>query len=92
MKPAAAAAREPVSTVEVSGTATALTPPSQVIPEVTPPTSEALVIAMAKRPADRYRTYDDFRMAMEAARSQLLIGQMRAKKETGSVGRSWWRR
>jgi len=71
---------------------TPLTPPSQVIPEVTPPTSEALVIAMAKRPADRYRTYDDFRMAMEAARSQLLIGQMRAKKETGSVGRSWWRR
>ena len=71
---------------------TPLTPPSQVIPEVTPPTSEALVIAMAKRPADRYRTYDDFRMAMEAARSQLLIGQLRAKKETGSVGRSWWRR
>src|SRR2546430_739011 len=71
---------------------TPLTPPSQVIPEVTPPTSEALVIAMAKRPADRYRTYDDFRMAMAAAGSQLLIGQLRAKKETGSVGRSWWRR
>ncbi|PYJ96470.1 MAG: serine/threonine protein kinase [Verrucomicrobia bacterium] len=71
---------------------TPLTPPSQVIPEVTQPTSDALVIAMAKSPAERYRTYDDFRMAMEAARSQLLIGQMRAKKETGSVGRSWWRR
>ena len=71
---------------------TPLTPPNQVIPEVTQPTSDALVIAMAKSPAERYRTYDDFRMAMEAARSQLLIGQMRAKKETGSVGRSWWRR
>ena len=71
---------------------TPLTPPSQVIPEVTQPTSDALVIAMAKSPAERYRTYDDFRMAMEAARSQLLIGQLRAKKETGSVGRSWWRR
>jgi len=71
---------------------TPLTPPSQVIPEITQPTSDALVIAMAKSPAERYRTYDDFRMAMEAARSQLLIGQMRAKKETGSVGRSWWRR
>ena len=69
---------------------TPLTPPNQVIPEVTQPTSDALVIAMAKSPAERYRTYDDFRMAMEAARSQLLIGQMRAKKETGSVGRSWW--
>ena len=71
---------------------TPLTPPGQVIPEVTQPTSDALVIAMAKNPAERYRTYDDFRMAMEAARSQLLIGQLRAKKETGSVGRSWWRR
>ena len=71
---------------------TPLTPPSQVIPEITEPTSEALVIAMAKNPAERYRTYDDFRMALEASRSQLLIGQLRAKKETGSVGRSWWRR
>ena len=71
---------------------TPLTPPSQVIPEITQPTCDALVIAMAKSPAERYRTYDDFRMAMEAARSQLLIGQLRAKKETGSVGRSWWRR
>ena len=52
----------------------------------------ALVIAMAKSPAERYRSYNDFRMAMEASRSQLLIGQLRAKKETGAVGRSWWRR
>jgi len=71
---------------------TQLTPPNQVVPEVTQPTSDALVIAMAKTPAERYRTYDDFRMAFESARSQLLISQLRAKKETGSVGRSWWRR
>jgi eukaryotic-like serine/threonine-protein kinase len=71
---------------------TPLTPPSQVVPEVTQPTSDSLAIAMAKTPAERYRSYDDFRMAMEASRSQLLISQLRAKKETGSVGRSWWRR
>src|SRR6266567_4766379 len=71
---------------------TPLTPPNDVVREVMPPTSEALVIAMAKNPAERYRTYDDFRMALENARSQLLIGQLRAKKETGTVGRSWWRR
>ena len=71
---------------------TQLTPPNQVVPEVTQPTSDALVIAMAKTPAERYRTYDDFRMAFESARSQLLISQMRAKKDTGSLGRSWWRR
>jgi len=69
-----------------------LTPPNQIIPEITQPTSDALVIAMAKSPAERYRTYDDLRMALEAAWSQLLIGQLRAKKDTGSVGRSWWRR
>ena len=71
---------------------TPLTPPSQVVPEVTQPTNDALVIAMAKIPAERYRSYDDFRMALENARSQLLISQLRAKKETGTVGRSWWRR
>src|SRR5881397_1781194 len=71
---------------------TPLTPPSQVVPELTQPTSDALVIAMSKVPAERYRSYDDFRMALENARSQLLISQLRAKKETGSVGRSWWRR
>jgi len=71
---------------------TPLTPPNDVVREVMPPTSEALVIAMAKNPAERFRTYDDFRMALENARSQLLIGQLRAKKDTGSVGRSWWRR
>src|SRR6266513_3125417 len=71
---------------------TPLTPPNLVVPEITQPTSDGLMIAMAKTPAERYRTYDDFRMALEASRSQLLIGQLRAKKETGTVGRSWWRR
>ena len=71
---------------------TPLTPPGHVDREITQPTSDALVIAMAKSPAERYRSYNDFRMAMEASRSQLLIGQLRAKKETGAVGRSWWRR
>src|SRR5215475_5039746 len=62
-----------------------LTPPNQVVPEITQPTSDGLMIAMAKQPAERYRTYDDFRMALEASRSQLLIGQLRAKKDTGTV-------
>jgi len=69
-----------------------LTPPNQVVNEVTQPTSDALMIALSKKPAERYRTYDDLRMALEASRSQLLIAQLKAKKETGSVGRSWWRR
>jgi serine/threonine-protein kinase len=70
---------------------TPLTPPNHVAPEITQSTSQALVIAMAKNPQDRYKTYDDFIMALTAARSQLLIGQFR--QETQSSGRaSWWRR
>src|SRR6266545_1578155 len=71
---------------------TPLTPPNQVVPEITQPASDALMVALAKNPADRFQSFDEFRMALEAARSELLIAQLRAKKETGSVGRSWWRR
>jgi hypothetical protein len=56
---------------------TTLTPPHHVNPAITMPTSEAISVAMAKSPADRYPTYEDFRMAMEAARSQLLIQTFR---------------
>lgn len=70
---------------------TPLTPPNHVVPEISQATSEALVIAMAKSPQSRYKSYDDFIMALTAARSQLLIGQFR--QETQSSGKaSWWRR
>src|SRR5438128_8578756 len=45
---------------------TPLTPPNLVVPEVTQPTSDALVCAMAKHPQDRFATYDDFIMALTA--------------------------
>lgn len=74
---------------------TALTAPNLVAPEVTQATSDALVRVMAKNPEDRFLSYDEMRMALELARSQLLIAQ-----STGSVsppknpkGRTgWWRR
>lgn len=70
---------------------TPLTPPNQVVPEITEATSNALVRAMAKRPADRFETYDEFQMELEAARSQLLMQQVR---EAGQVApaKSWWRK
>ena len=77
---------------------TPLTPPHLVVPEITRPTSEALVRAMAKNPAERFQTYDEFIMAMTAARSQLLVNQFRNQaKADGSSNRStgtrsWWRR
>lgn len=74
---------------------TALTAPNLVVPEITTPTSEALVRVMAKRPEERFLGYEDFRMALEAARSQLLVA--RYNQPAGAVGNgksktSWWRR
>ena len=73
---------------------TALTPPNHVIPEVTQPTSEALMKVMAKNPADRYLSYDDFIMALEAARSQLLVARTAEApaQPSPSSKTSWWRR
>lgn len=74
---------------------TALTPPNLVAPEISPPTSEALGRAMAKTPGERFQSYDEFIMALEAARSQLLVSQLRNQPTAagpGRPGRSWWRR
>ena len=74
---------------------TPLTPAHQVIPEITPPTSEAFVRAMAKLPADRFQSYDEFIMAMTAARSQYLIERFRPQDRPASAesaaGKRWWR-
>jgi eukaryotic-like serine/threonine-protein kinase len=71
-----------------------LTAPNLVVPEITQATSDALVKVMAKNPAERYLSYDEFRMALEAARSQLLIQQYTeagvAKSSKSKT--SWWRR
>jgi serine/threonine protein kinase len=71
---------------------TPVTPPNQVVSEVTEPTSEALVIALAKDPAQRFQSYDEFIMAMTAARSRLLVGQLKPKRETGPGNMLGWLR
>lgn len=70
------------------------TPPNLVVPDVSEGTSEALMKVMAKNPADRYLSYDEFRMALELARSQLLIRQSTQQVPAGGGGKktSWWRR
>jgi serine/threonine protein kinase len=69
----------------------ALTPPNQVVPEITELTSNALMRAMAKRPADRFESYDEMQMALVEARSHLLVQQ---SQETGHppATKSWWKR
>jgi eukaryotic-like serine/threonine-protein kinase len=74
---------------------TPLTPPNLVVPEITQPTSDALSKVMAKNPAERFLSYDEFRMAFEAARSQLLIqqyAQSTQSKVSPKSKTSWWRR
>jgi serine/threonine protein kinase len=75
---------------------TPLTPAHTVDPEITPATGEAIGRAMAKKPEERFPSYDEFRMALEAARSQLLIrqftGQSAPAASAPREGRSWWRR
>jgi serine/threonine protein kinase len=51
---------------------TPVTPPNLVVGDVSHDTSEAVLMALAKNPAERFQTYDAFIMALEAARTQLL--------------------
>ena len=76
---------------------TPLTPPNQVVPEISAATSDALARAMAKQPAERFQSYDEFIMALEASRSQLLVSHFRnqgggASAPPSARGRGWWRR
>ena len=72
------------------------TPPNLVVPEITQATSEAIFATLSKRPGDRFQSYDEFRMALEAARSHLLVQRYNTATEddTGLTdkGKSWWRR
>ena len=58
-----------------------LVPPLEVVPDITQATSDALVLAMAKKPSDRFKTYAHFIMALTASRSQLLVKELRMEEE-----------
>ena len=66
---------------------TPLTPPNHVRPEISAPTSDAVTRAMAKRPADRFASYDEFIMALTVARSQLLVQRYVSKEPAGAGSR-----
>ena len=68
---------------------TPLTPPNQVNPAITGPTNDSILIAMAKSPAQRFPTYDDFIMALTSARSQLLVRIHRPGSD--SPRKPWWK-
>jgi eukaryotic-like serine/threonine-protein kinase len=57
---------------------TPLTPANHVVRTITQGTSDAIYHAMAKDPVHRYQSYGDFIMALESARSQLLVSMYNA--------------
>ena len=72
---------------------TPLTPPNLVVPEISQATSDALVRVLAKEPKDRFLSYDEFVMALTAARSTLLVRQYSdTQTKGGKTKTSWWRR
>jgi serine/threonine-protein kinase len=74
---------------------TPLTPPNQVegCQHISQATSDAIAQSLAKNPADRFRSYDEFVMALEAARTYLAVAQAQAQ-EVREPKRmtSWWKR
>lgn len=50
-------------------------PPLNELADITDHTSDAIVRAMAKDPDARFQSYDEFSMALEAARSHLLLSK-----------------
>jgi serine/threonine-protein kinase len=85
-----------VEEVVVAQVQTPLTPPNAVVPEISQPTSDALCRSLAKSPSERFLSYDDFIMSLEAARSLLLRERSSAPPPTGPTKSkgltSWWRR
>ena len=82
-----------VEEVIIAQVQTPLTPPNLVVPEITQPTSDALVKAMAKNPAERFLSYDEFIMALTAARSHLFVMQNQSPQAQKSKSlTSWWKR
>jgi serine/threonine protein kinase len=74
---------------------TPLTAPHLVVPEITQPTSDTIVKMMAKEPAERFLSYDELHMALEYARSQLLVQQSKSSAQPVKSPKSttsWWRR
>jgi serine/threonine protein kinase len=69
---------------------TQLTPPNYVRPEITQLTSDAIAIAMAKDPAQRFASYGQLQMALENARSHFLVESQRHQGDERKA--PWWRR
>lgn len=70
-----------------------LTPPNHLRPEISQEFSDAIVRAMAKEPADRFQSYDEFRMTLEVARSHYWIRRSQGGGgDDGQTSKGWWKK
>ncbi len=69
-----------------------LTPPNQVVTEISQAGSDALSRAMAKHPSDRFQSYDEFVMAMYAARAELLKQLYSQEGGQDREAKGWWKK
>jgi serine/threonine protein kinase len=85
---------ETVNDILLAHVHTPLTPPHHVVPEISELTSNAIVRSMAKRPGDRFENYGEMQMALEEARSHLLVRQFQETSEHSEQppAKSWWKR
>ena len=74
----------------------ALTPPNEVEAGASPsPPATLCARRWPRNPGDRFLSYDDFIMSLEAARSQLLRQQSAGgstRPMSPSASTSWWKR
>jgi serine/threonine protein kinase len=70
----------------------ALTPPKEIVPDISDATNDAIVRCMAKNPAERFQSYEEMQMALEIARSHLLIRQSQEQGDEAAGKGGWWRR
>jgi eukaryotic-like serine/threonine-protein kinase len=73
------------------------TAPNLVAPDITQETSEAIMATLSKDPGERFQSYDEFRMALEAARTKVIMQRYHSSAdeeipEAAGKGKSWWRR
>ncbi len=73
---------------------TPLPPPNELVPEITEMTSNAIMRAMAKEPAERFESYDEMQLALEIARTYVLRQQSQQTDESTQAAstRRWWKR
>jgi serine/threonine protein kinase len=74
---------------------TPLTPPNHLRADISQELSDAIVRAMAKEPADRFQSYDEFRLTLEIARGHYW--RRVSQEGTGGAAeaitsKGWWKK